>query len=91
MITITTATTKGIEEATLMEQLTFLGRSLRKSCGSCIGDPRPLARLRSHKFCTSTGITGVIFVIDYNNTGARIELTFWNGTHIAVTMNNSST
>ena len=62
---------------------------LRTRC--CIGDAWPLVRLRSQKFCTSTGITGVIFVIDDNNTGARIKLTFRNGTHIAVNMINLST
>ena len=92
MITIKAATINTIQKATVIgTELTFLEWSLRKSCGSCIGDPRPLVRLRSQKFCTSTGIIGVIFVIDDNNTGARIELTFRNGTHIAVNLNNCST
>lgn len=49
-ITIKAATINTIQKATLIgTELTFLERSLRKSYGSCVGDPRPLVRLRSQK------------------------------------------
>ena len=90
LITIKAATINTIQKATLIgTELTFLERSLRKSCGSCVGDPRPLVRLRSQKVIPQLALLWCSS--NDNNTGGRIELTFRNGTHIAVNLNNCST